>query len=164
MYNYIYRKKTMERSNLKFVIDGEEVPVVSSYKYLGCIVDEFLEMREMIEDKAMAGKKALGAWFQRCTAELGDIGIGTFRKLMTSLVDSTMLYGAEVWGCCRNLQSVQQVQLRAPRLFFGVGTLHPRTSLLLELGDLPVVWLARMKCMVFWLKILTSAQLMMEGC
>ena len=112
---------------------------------------------EMIEDKAMAGKKALGAWFQRCTAELGDIGIGTFRKLMTSLVDSTMLYGAEVWGCCRNLQSVQQVQLRAARLFFGVGTLHPRTSLLLELGDLPVVWLARMKCMVFWLKILTGA-------
>ena len=94
----------------------------------------------------MAGKKALGAWFQRCTAELGDIGIGTFRKFMTSLVDSTMLYGAEVWGCCRNLQSVQQVQLRAARLFFGVGTLHPRTSLLLELGDLPVVWLARMKC------------------
>ena len=151
------RKKTMKRSNLKFVIDGEEVPVVSSYKYLGCIVDEFLEMKEMIEDKAMAGKKALGAWFQRCTAELGDIGIGTFRKLMTSLVDSTMLYGAEVWGCCRNLQSVQQVQLRAARLFFGVGTLHPRTSLLLELGDLPVVWLARMKCMVFWLTILTSA-------
>ena len=96
-------------------------------------------------------------WFQRCTADLGDTGIGTFRKLMTSLVDSTMLYGAEVWGCCRNLQSVQQVQLRAARLFFGVGTLHPRTSLLLELGDLPVVWLAKMKCMVFWLKILTSA-------
>ena len=89
------RKKTVERSNLKFVIDGEEVPVVSSYKYLGCIVDEFLEMKEMIEDKAMAGKKALGTWFQRCTAELGDIGIGIilgiFRKLITSLVDSTML-------------------------------------------------------------------------
>ena len=33
------RKKSVERSNLKFVIDGEEVPVVSSYKYLGCIVD-----------------------------------------------------------------------------------------------------------------------------
>ena len=124
--------------------------------YLGCIVDEFLEMKEIIEDKAMAGKKALGAWFQRCTAELGDIGIGTFRKLMTSLVDSTMLYGAEVWGCCRNLQSVQ-VQMRAARLFFGVGTLFPRTSLLLELGDLPVVWLVRIRCMVFWLKILTSA-------
>ena len=32
------RKKTVERSNLKFVIDVEEVPVVSTYKYLGCIV------------------------------------------------------------------------------------------------------------------------------
>ena len=30
------RKKTVERSNLKFVIDGEDVPVV---KYLGCTWD-----------------------------------------------------------------------------------------------------------------------------
>ena len=44
------RKKTAERSNLKLVIDGKEVPVMSCYKYLGCIVDEFLEMKEMIED------------------------------------------------------------------------------------------------------------------
>ena len=151
------RKKTVERSYLKFVINGEEFPVVSSYKYLGCIVDEFLEMKEMIEDKAMAGKKALGVWFQRYTAELGDIGIGTFRKLMTSLVDSTMLYGAEVWGCCWSVQSVQQVQLKAAHLFCGVGTLHPQTSLLLKLGDLPVVWLTRISCRVSWLQILTSA-------
>ena len=66
------RKKTMEISNLKFVIDGEEVPVVSSYKYLGCIVDEFLEMREMIEDKAMAGKKAWLAEGRYCTVSNGD--------------------------------------------------------------------------------------------
>ena len=46
----------------------------------------------------MAGKKALEAWFNRCRVELGDIGVGTFRKLMTSLVESTMLYGAEIWG------------------------------------------------------------------
>ena len=24
--------------------------------------------------------------------------IGTFKKLMSALVDSTMLYGAEIWG------------------------------------------------------------------
>ena len=43
--------------------------------------------------------KALGAWFSRCRVELGDIGVGTCRKLMTLLVESTMLYGAEIWGC-----------------------------------------------------------------
>ena len=46
----------------------------------------------MVEERAMAGKRALGAWFHRCRTELGDVGVGVFRKLMTSLVDLTMLY------------------------------------------------------------------------
>ena len=50
-----------------------------------------------------------------------------------------MLYGAEIWECSRNLEAVDKVQLRACRMLFGVGTLHPRVSLLLEMGDLPMV-------------------------
>ena len=41
-------------------------------------------------------------------------------------------------------------------LFFGVGTRHPRVSLLWELGDLPVVWIAKLRCVIFWFKVLTS--------
>ena len=41
-------------------------------------------------------------------------------------------------------------------MFFGVGTMHPRMSLLLEVGDLPVVWLAILRCTQFWLKVLSS--------
>ena len=104
----------------------------------------------------MAGKKALAAWFHRCRSELGDIEVGVFRKLMSSLVESTMLYGAEIWGCNRDLEKIKQVQMRALRLFFGVGTLHPKVSLLAEMGDLPVKWLARMQCVMFWSKVLTS--------
>ena len=49
-------------------------------------------------------------WFSQCRVELGDIGVGMFRKLMTSLVESTMLYGAEIWGCNRNMEGVEQTQ------------------------------------------------------
>ena len=59
---------------------------------------------------------------------------------MTSLVESTMLYDTEIWGCNRNLEGVEQTQLRALRMFFEVGTLHPRVSLLAEMGVLPVRW------------------------
>ena len=64
----------------------------------------------------MAGKKALGAWFHRCRSELGDVEVGVFGKLMSSLVESTMLYGAEIWGCNRDLEKIEQVQMRALRL------------------------------------------------
>ena len=95
--------------------------------------------------KGVDGKKALGAWFQRCNVEMGCVDIGTFKRSMSSLVESTMMYGVEVWGCNRNMETLQQVQLKTARLSSGVGTHHPRVSLLWELGDLPVVWLAGLR-------------------
>ena len=65
---------------------------------------------------------------------------------MTSLVESTMLYDAEIWGCNRNLEGVEQTQLRALRMFFGIETLHPKVSFLAEMGVLPVRWRALSCC------------------
>ena len=42
------------------------MPMVTKYRYLGCVVDEHLELKEMVEEKAAAGKRALGAWLNRC--------------------------------------------------------------------------------------------------
>ena len=83
--------------------------MVSSYKYLGCIVDEHLELKEMVEEKAAAGRRALGAWMNRCKAEVGDVGVGMFKKLMSALVDSVMLYEVEIWRCTRGLEAIEQV-------------------------------------------------------
>ena len=52
------------------------------YVYSVCVVDEHLDLKEMVQDKVVAGKKALGAWFRRCRVEVGDINIGTFKKLI----------------------------------------------------------------------------------
>ena len=59
------RQKKMKRADVRYVIDNVEIPVVSQYKYLGCVIDEHLELNDMVEEKAMAGNKALGAWFSR---------------------------------------------------------------------------------------------------
>ena len=39
------------------------------------------------------------------------------------------MYRAEVWGSCKWLDCIEQVQLRTYRVFLGVGRLHPKTSL-----------------------------------
>ena len=89
------RKKKAERCEVVYEVEGEEIPMVSSYKYLGCVVDEYLELTEMVEDKAESGRRALGACLQRCRAEIGDVGVGVFQKLMGSLVESGMMYGSK---------------------------------------------------------------------
>ena len=129
--------------------------MASSYKYLG-VIDEHLKLKEMVEEKAAAGRRALSAWLNRCKAEVGDVEVGVFKKWMSALADSTMLYGAEIWGCMRNLVSIEQVQLQAFCMFFGVGTLHLKASLMMEMEPLPVVWEAKVRFVQFWYKVLTS--------
>ena len=73
---------------------------------------------------------------------------------MEALVDSVLLYGAEVWGCCRQLQEVEQVQLRGYRVFLGVNCLHPKTSLQMEMDMLPLEWAAKKRSMAFWFRIM----------
>ena len=60
------RKKVVERCEMGYQVDGEGNPMVSSYKYLGCIANEHLELKEMVEEKAAAEKRALDAWMNRC--------------------------------------------------------------------------------------------------
>ena len=90
---------------------------------------------------------------QRCRACVGELRRGTFGKLLEMLVESVVMYGAEVWGCCRQLGEVEQVQLRAMRIFLGVGRLHPKVSLLVEMGVLPLEWVAKLKCVEFWYRV-----------
>ena len=54
------------------------------------------------------------------------------------LVGSVLLYGVEVWGCGRQLKPIEEVQMRAVRIFMGVGRLHPLASLQFEMKILPV--------------------------
>ena len=94
-------------------MEGEEISMVLSYKYLGCMVDEYLELTEMVGDKAKSVRRALGACLQKCQAEIGGVGAGVSQKLIGSLVESGMMYGVEVWGCSRRLEPIEHFQLRA---------------------------------------------------
>ena len=130
--------------------------MVLAYKYLGYIIDEHLNLREMVEDRANVGRRALGTCFHRCREEIGDMSVGIFRNLIGSLVDSTLMNGAEVWGCSRRLDVIEQVQMRALRMFLGVGTLHPKAFLWYKLKVLPLAWKAKMHCVRLWLEVLNA--------
>ena len=67
----------------------------------------------------------------------------SFVKLLEAMVESVLLYGEEVWGCCKRTEALEQVQLRAARIFLGVGQWHPRVALQCEMMMLPLVWEVR---------------------
>ena len=79
---------------------------------------------------------------------------GTFGKLLEMLVGSVLLYGVEVWGCGRQLKPIEEVQMRAVRIFMGVGRLHLLASLQFEMNMLPVKWEAMKRSIEFWVHVM----------
>ena len=73
---------------------------------------------------------------------------------MEVLIETVLLYGAEVWGGSRILEWVEQVQMRAAKIFLGVGRLHPRVSLHFEMQLVPLKFEAKKRCVEFWVKVL----------
>ena len=145
------RKNGVKRTEEKFEMNGERIEVIEVYKYLGCTINQHLECKGMVKERANAGDRALSFLLSGCTAAIGEVKGETFMKLMEMLMESVLLYGVEVWGCGRQLE---QVQLRAARIFLGVGRLHPKVALLFEMKVLPLKWEARSRCIDFWLKVL----------
>ena len=90
------RRKGVKRTVEKFDVGGEEIAVVQEYKYLGCVVDEHLQGTRMVEERGKAGARALSDWLRRCRVTAGEVRGATFVRLMESLVESVLLYGAEV--------------------------------------------------------------------
>ena len=105
------RRKGVKKTLKEFYVDGERIDVVEKYKYLGCTVNEHLECKGMIEERAMAGTRALSSWLRSCRAMVREVRGTTFRKLMEALVETVLLYGTEVWGGSRILEPVEQVQM-----------------------------------------------------
>ena len=60
-------------------------------------------------------------------------------RVYYNYVLSVLVYGAEVWGYCGQTEALEQVQLRAARIFLGVGRRHPRVALQYEMMPL-VYW------------------------
>ena len=57
---------------------------------------------------------------------VGEVKGRTFVKLLEALVGSVLMYGADVRGCCRQLDGIEQIQLRACRIFLGWAGCIPR--------------------------------------
>ena len=85
----------MKRSDQKFDMNGEAAQNVEGYKYLGCIINEHVESKRIVDSRAKAAR-SLCALMRRCKSSVGEIERGSFVRLLEALVGSVLLYGTEV--------------------------------------------------------------------
>ena len=153
-YAHVMRRRGVKRTGEKFYVNSKEIEVVEEYKYLRCVINEQLGSRRMVEERAKAGARALSEWLRKCRVAVGEVRGETFVKLMEVLVGSVLMYGAEVWGGGGQLRPVEGVQMRAARIFLGVGRLHLLVSLQYEMNMMLLTWEGMRRCIEFWVTVL----------
>ena len=92
-----FRKKGKSKSETEFVFGDEPLKIVTKYKYLGVILDEFLDYRVTAEVLADAGGRALGGIIHKLQP-LRDVRYETFKKLFETCVKPISNYAAAIWA------------------------------------------------------------------
>eukprot|EP00924_Labyrinthula_sp_SR-Ha-C_P007557 augustus_masked-scaffold_137-processed-gene-0.14-mRNA-1 protein AED:1.00 eAED:1.00 QI:0/-1/0/0/-1/1/1/0/1066 len=110
---------TSEPFNRPVMVDGEEIPYVRSYKYLGVNLDQSLSYNGMLKLMKSRGTRAL-AGMSRLLGRR-SIPLGWKIRLIKSILIPCLTYGSGMVGCSRTrvscLQSVLNKALRS-----AVGT------------------------------------------
>ena len=126
-----FRKPRQKRSEFLFTYGSDTLEIVQKYKYLGVVLNEFLDFNVTAEVLAGAGGRALGSVISKFR-QFKNTTFSCFTKLIEASVNPVLDYGSEVWGF-KNQIKTERVQQRAARYYLGV---HPKTPIPAINGDI----------------------------
>ena len=95
-----FRNLSAPRTNCEFHIgnlDNNQVQVVDRYRYLGIVLNEFLDFSVTARMVADAAHRAFGLLISKDKIQ-GGMPYKVFTKLYNALVQSIIDYGVAIWG------------------------------------------------------------------
>jgi hypothetical protein len=137
----------------RWFFQGEVMPVVNAYKYLGIYFSTRLSFVAACKDIASKAKRALLAIIKKLCM-LNNKSLKVFLQLFDLQVQPIMQYGAEIWGLEEAAQQCEKVHLFAMKKFLRVGLRTPNDLVYSELKRHPIVINFVVRCISYWLKLL----------
>jgi hypothetical protein len=129
-----FRNPSVNRSSNQFILNGEVFDYVSSYQYLGLVLNEFLDYLFMAKAVARSASRALGLLIVKSKTH-GGLQHNIFTKLLDTLVWSVINYGSVIWGTREFC--ISAVQNRAMRFYMRVGKYTPNDAVAGDMGWKP---------------------------
>ena len=127
-----YRKRQKPCTDSIFTLNNQAIEIVPQYKYLGAVLDQFLNYKVTAEILADAGGRALGAVLTKYR-KLNGMGFNSFQKLFHSCVCPILDYASGVWGF-KSYDKIDHIQNRAIRIFLGVHNFAPNLAIQGDMG------------------------------
>ena len=92
-----FRRKNVTRTEFPFHFDENELEIIHRYKYLGIIIDEYLNYDVTAQMLSESAGRALGGIINKFKS-LKGMGFRTFEKMYLTGVTSVAEYAADIWG------------------------------------------------------------------
>ena len=127
-----FRKSNTDRSEFNFKLGQSTLSTVDQYKYLGIILNEFLDYNVTVKTLANAANRALGAVINKYQT-INGFGYYTYTSLFKSGICPILDYCSEVWGY-KNYPEINAIQNKAIRIFLGVHRFAPIAALNGDMG------------------------------
>lgn len=132
-----FRPNSIVKSDFVFHNANAPLETVSHYKYLGVVLNEFLDFHEIAKTVAMSASRALGLIISKSKV-FGGFHYSTFTKLYDTCVWPIISYSAPIWGD-KSYSCINAVQNRAMRFYLGIGKYTSNAAVLGEMGWKPPI-------------------------
>ena len=139
----------MERWTFK----GEEVEVVSGYKYLGLTLSPKLSVTQAVADMVVKAKQKVVS-ILRSLRKVGCADWDVFIKIFDVQIQPALLYASEIWGMAR-VETVERVHLFALKRYLAISKRTPSMMVYGETGRFPLYVNSYRNCVRYWLRLIT---------
>ena len=148
----VFRKGGHLAARERWFYDGERVPVMNAYKYLGIYFSTRLSFSYACQDLMSRAKKAvLGILHSMFKFQNNSVDV--FIKLFDTQVQPIVQYGAEIWGIDKG-REIEKVHMFAIKRFLHVHGRTPNDIVYGELGRFPMYVNSYVACARYWLRLL----------
>ena len=148
----IFKKSGIISSEEKWSFQGQFIEIVSSFKYLGCVLSSNGTYTECISTLVTSARRALFClkkYINNNSETLPCIQLQLFSSKVTSILN----YGSEIWGL-RKADAMDVFHLSFLKSCLGVKTSTPSCFVYGELGVFPLIIERKVRVVKYWLKII----------
>jgi hypothetical protein len=148
----IFRNGGIISRHEKFYLNGVEIESCSYYKYLGLIMSTRLSWspaQQTLSSQALKAMHLVTHVNYKC-----NFSFKVSDKLFDTCIIPMITYGSEIWGLNVH-KDIEHVQNKFYRKVLGVGSKTPSVAILGECGRLKVYIHCYVKCIKYWLKLLS---------
>ena len=130
-----FRNQSMDKSDFQFKCCDSVIECTGTYKYLGRVLNEYLDYSVTARYVAQSATRALGLLIFKFK-QTGGMPYDVFTKLFDNTVWSVISYGAAIWGI-KEYSTINTVQHKACRFFLEVGRYTPNAAVNGDMGWMP---------------------------